>query len=148
MDFPKTSLIFYKNIRRHMLEDCKLYSNHSESFKSSTKPPLWFCVLQPGGGRGGKGPSFDYGWHLLLTSPPLVLHSFLFCFNFFLLFCNYWYSTNLSIRYCAVSPVGSAVSWLSVGEEVPSSRLKEELIEREAKCNAYKFRVRNLYFTS
>jgi hypothetical protein len=56
VDFPKTSLIFYQNIRRHMLEGCKLYTNHSEIFKSSTNPQCGFV----GFNEGEKGPSFDY----------------------------------------------------------------------------------------
>jgi len=49
VDFPKTSLIFYQNIRHHLLDGCKLYTNHSEIFKSSTNPLPDFVCFNVGG---------------------------------------------------------------------------------------------------
>jgi len=56
VDFPKKSLIFYQNIRYHMLEDSKLFTNHGEIFKSSTHPLCGFVCFS----EGEKNPSVDY----------------------------------------------------------------------------------------
>ena len=56
VDFPKKSLIFYHNIRHHMLGDSKLFTIHSEIFKSSTNLLCGFVCFR----EGEKSPSVDY----------------------------------------------------------------------------------------
>ena len=58
-----------------MLEDYKLFTNHSEIFKSSTNPLCGFVFFSV----EEKSPSVDViDDYLFLISPPPVLHSFHF----------------------------------------------------------------------
>lgn len=58
-----------------MLEDSKIFTNHSEIFESPTNPLCGFVCFSV----EDKSPSVDViDDYLFLISPPPVLHSFLF----------------------------------------------------------------------